>query len=191
MFPRGGVLENMSCVGITLTFLKIKYIVPFQFISVEKSRLLFLAFCHLKRSRIMDEKTVQLVALLIELGLAVLIIAGIWKVFVKAGEPGWACIIPIYNIIVLLRIVDKPLWWIILFFIPCVGVIFTFIVMIALAEAFGKGVLFGIGLALLGFIFFPILGFGDAEYGGRGAEPQGFPVLPPRKAVMTPRAVCK
>lgn len=104
--------------------------------------------------------------LLIQLIVAVLAIAGMWKVFVKAGKPGWAAIIPIYNAVVLLEIAGKPIWWIILLLIPCVNVVVAFIVMIALAERFGKGAGFGIGLALLGFVFFPILGFGDARYLG-------------------------
>lgn len=95
---------------------------------------------------------------------AVLVIAGIWKVFEKAGQPGWAAIIPIYNMIVLLQIVGKPLWWFLLFFIPLVNIVVAFIVAIALAQKFGKDTAFGIGLALLGFIFYPILGFGDAQY---------------------------
>ncbi len=95
-----------------------------------------------------------------------LIIASMWKVFVKAGKPGWASLIPIYNVIVLLEIAGKPIWWIIMFFIPFVNFIAAFLVMIPLAEKFGKGAGFGIGLALLPFVFFPMLAFGDAEYRG-------------------------
>jgi hypothetical protein len=95
-----------------------------------------------------------------------LIIASMWKVFAKAGKPGWASLIPIYNVIVLLEITGKPIWWIILFFIPFVNFIATFLVMIPLAEKFGKGAGFGIGLALLPFVFFPMLAFGDAQYRG-------------------------
>jgi Family of unknown function (DUF5684) len=102
----------------------------------------------------------------IELAIIVAIIAGIWKVFVKAGKPGWAAIIPIYNVIVLLEIAGKPLWWIILFFIPLVNIIMAILVSIAVARKFGKSDGFGVGLALLGFIFYPILGFGDAQYQG-------------------------
>lgn len=106
----------------------------------------------------------------VELAILVAIIAGFWKVFTKAGKPGWAAIIPIYNVIVLLEIAGKPLWWIILFFIPLVNLVMAIIVSIALAEKFGKGAGFGVGLALLGFIFYPILGFGDAQY--QGAQSQ-------------------
>ena len=96
----------------------------------------------------------------------VVVLAGCWKVFVKAGQPGWAAIVPIYNMYILLQIIGKPIWWLILFFIPFVNVVIGIIVCIELAKRFGKGVGFGIGLALLGFIFFPILGFGDAQYMG-------------------------
>jgi hypothetical protein len=111
-----------------------------------------------------------LLTFLIEIALAIVVIAGCWKVFTKAGQPGWAAIIPIYNLIVLLQITGKPLWWIILFFIPCVNIVMIILVDVALARAFGKDVVYAIGLFLLPFIFFPILGFGDAKYVGP-AEP--------------------
>ena len=85
---------------------------------------------------------------LIMLVLVVLIIVGTWKVYKKAGEPGWACIIPIYNIIVLLQIVKKPIWWIVLFFIPIVNVIMSIVVMHNLSKSFGKDV----GYTLLSLI---------------------------------------
>ena len=96
----------------------------------------------------------------------VVVIIAMWKVFTKAGKPGWAAIVPIYNIIVLLEIAGKPLWWIILCLIPFVNFIIWIIVSVAVAERFGKGAGFGIGLAILPFIFFLILGFGDARYQG-------------------------
>lgn len=106
---------------------------------------------------------------IVEVALFVLVVAGMWKVFQKAGKPGWAAIIPIYNIIVLLEITGKPIWWLILYFIPIVNFIVLLIVCIELAKRFGKGVAFGFGLGLLPFIFYPILGFGDATYGGAPA----------------------
>lgn len=92
------------------------------------------------------------------------VIASLWKVFVKAGEPGWAAIVPFYNMLVLLKIAGKPAWWFILMLIPLVNFIVIIITCIALAERFGKGAGFGVGLGLLGVIFFPILGFGDSQY---------------------------
>jgi len=100
----------------------------------------------------------------IGLGFAVLMIASMWKVFTKAGEPGWAAIVPIYNFVVLLKIAGKPIWWIVLFLIPFVNFIMAILVCISLAANFGKGAGFGLGLVFLGFIFYPILAFSDAEY---------------------------
>lgn len=91
-------------------------------------------------------------------------ILGMWKIFEKAGEPGWASIVPFYNIIVMLKIVEKPSWWIILFLIPGVNIIISIMVAYALSKKFGKYDDFVFGLVLLPFIFYPILGFGDAEY---------------------------
>jgi hypothetical protein len=119
--------------------------------------------------------------LLIELAIIIVAIAGMWKVFEKAGKPGWAAIIPIYNIIVLLEIAEKPLWWIILCFIPFVNLVVIVLIAIAVAGNFGKSTLFGIGLAFLPFVFYPLLGFGDAVYQpGGGAVARGFAVVPPR-----------
>jgi hypothetical protein len=98
---------------------------------------------------------------------------GQWKVYTKAGKPGWACIIPIYNIIVLLEIVGKPIWWIFLFLIPCVNFVFIIWTINLLSKSFGKSEGFTIGLLLLGFIFYPILGFGDAQYLGPAAAEAG------------------
>ena len=114
---------------------------------------------------------IGLIVLAVYLAVVVTVLAGFWKVFTKAGKPGWAAIIPIYNAIVLLEIAGKPLWWVILFFIPIVNLIMMIIVCLAVAKNFGKSDGFGVGLALLGFIFFPILGFGSAQY-------QGAPVAP-------------
>ncbi len=107
-----------------------------------------------------------IVGSIIFLALFVVMVAAAWKIFEKAGEPGWACIVPIYSAIVMLRIAGKPWWWLFLFFIPFVGLIFAILVCIELAKNFGKGAGFGLGLAFLGFIFFPILAFGDARYIG-------------------------
>ena len=99
-------------------------------------------------------------------GLAVLVvmIASMWKVFAKAGQPGWAAFVPVYNLMVLLKITGKPSWWIVLFLIPGVNLIAAALVTIQLAKSFGKGTGFGLGMLVLGFIFYPILAFGDARY---------------------------
>ncbi len=101
--------------------------------------------------------------------IAAVVIAGVWKVFTKAGKPGWAAIVPIYNVIVALEIAGKPIWWLVLLIIPVVNLVIGIMVCIAIAQKFGKGAGFGVGLALLGPIFYPILGFGDAKF--QGATP--------------------
>lgn len=112
-----------------------------------------------------------LVAVMVFIYAAVIIltIAGLWRTFTKAGKPGWAAIVPIYNLIVLAEIAGKPGWWGLMLCIPCVNFVFMFLVLIPFAERFGKPAGFGVGLALLGFIFFPILGFGAAQYRGETA----------------------
>ncbi len=100
------------------------------------------------------------------LAFTILILAAWWKIFTKAGQPGWASIIPIYNLYVWCKIVGRPWWWLLLMLIPFVNFIIAIILLIDLAKSFGKGVGFGIGLLLLPFIFFPILGFGSAQYEG-------------------------
>jgi hypothetical protein len=98
-----------------------------------------------------------------------LIFGSFWKIFTKADKPGWAGIIPIYNFIVMLEIVGRPLWWIVLSFIPLLNLVFLFVINIDLAKSFGKGAGFGIGISLPGIIFYPVLAFGDAEYQGPSA----------------------
>ncbi len=106
----------------------------------------------------------EYVGLLVQLAIMIVAIAGIWKTFEKAGQPGWAAIVPFYNVYVMLQIAGKPAWWLILCFIPVVNFIMLLLVAIGIAEKFGKGAGFGLGLGFLGFIFYPMLGFGDAQY---------------------------
>lgn len=110
---------------------------------------------------------------LLYLAVVVVVIAGGWKVFAKAGKPGWAVIVPIYNLIVILEITGRPIWWVLLMFIPFVNIVVGIIIALDMAKAFGKSPLFGVGLILLPMIFYPILGFGDAKYLGPVAKPAG------------------
>lgn len=102
--------------------------------------------------------------MLVSLLILFLWVAGLWKIFVKAGKPGWAAIVPIYNFFVLAEISGKPAWWGILLFVPVVNFIIGIIIGIALAKKFGKGAGYGLGLAFLSPIFYPLLGFSDARY---------------------------
>jgi hypothetical protein len=110
-----------------------------------------------------EERNISLATIFCLLLLA-FIIVGFWKTFTKAGKPGWGAIIPIYNVILLLEIAGRPVWWILLLLVPFVDFVVGIIIGIDIAKRFGKSVIFGLGLAFLGFIFFPILGFSDARY---------------------------
>jgi hypothetical protein len=120
--------------------------------------------------------------LIVYLALIVLYIFVGWRIFTKAGQPGWAAIIPIYNTWVMLKIVGRPGWWLILFFIPFVNIIFAIIVTNDLSKSFGHDAGFTVGLVLLGFIFFPILAFGQSRYIGpsalQGMAATGYPGYP-------------
>jgi len=99
--------------------------------------------------------------------LIVFLIAAEWKVFTKAGQPGWAVLIPIYNLYVLLKIVGKPGWWLlVIIFFPPIGIFMALYVIHLLSKSFGHGIGFTLGLIFLSIIFYPILGFGDSKYVG-------------------------
>ena len=110
------------------------------------------------------------VFLIVELALLVLIIVALWRIFTKAGQPGWAALIPIYNAYVLLQVAGKPGWWLLLLLIPIVNIVIGIITLAALAAKFGKGVGFVIGLILLPIVFYPILAFGSAQYNSAPAR---------------------
>ena len=105
---------------------------------------------------------------------AVISIAGVWKTFQKANRPGWACLIPFYNTYVMLKIGGKPGWWLLLFFIPIANPIFPIWSLNMISKSFGKDEGFTVGLLFLGFIFWPILGFGDAVYQGPYGDPEAY-----------------
>jgi hypothetical protein len=97
--------------------------------------------------------------------LAIVGIVAMWKVFVKAGQPGWAAIIPIYNILVLLKVINRPWWWILLLLVPIVDIVILIIVIFDLGKSFGKGGAWSFFLLLvLSVIGYLILGFGKSEY---------------------------
>jgi hypothetical protein len=109
--------------------------------------------------------------LVIVIPIVLIAIVAMWRIFTKAGQPGWAVLIPFYNLYVYTQIVKRPGWWMLLYFasaIPVIGSIGVLIVSIIdslrLAKLFGKTAGFGVGIILLGIVFLPILAFGDADY---------------------------
>lgn len=126
--------------------------------------------------------TAVILLLLFALGIVVFMIAAMWKIYKKAGYEGWECIIPIYNHLVLLKIVGKPWWWLLLMFIPIVNFVFLIWMYNMLSKSFGKDEGFTVGLLLLGFIFIPILGFGNAIYQGPYGDPVAYRAYRERNA---------
>ncbi len=92
-----------------------------------------------------------------------------WRIYEKGGQPGWAVLIPFYNLYVLLIMVGRPWWWLLLMLIPGVNFIVGIIVLNDLSKSFGQGVGFTLGLIFLSPIFILLLGFGDFKYIGPGA----------------------
>jgi hypothetical protein len=113
---------------------------------------------------------IGLIGVVVYLVILIFMIITMWKIYSKAGEPGWACIVPFYNAIVYFKITDRPWWWLILLFIPFVNFVIMIIMYFDMAKSFGHGVGFGFGLLFLGIIFFPILAFGSSTYTGREAQ---------------------
>ncbi len=112
----------------------------------------------------------MILVIIIYVAIIVLLFASYWKIFTKANKPGWASIIPIYSGLVLLEIIGKPWWWLLLFFVPLVNIVFAVWAANLLSKSFGKSEGFTIGLIFLPFIFYPILGLGDAKYLGPAGD---------------------
>ncbi|MDI9498166.1 MAG: DUF5684 domain-containing protein [Bacillota bacterium] len=104
--------------------------------------------------------------LIFSLIFSVIVIVAIWRIFTKAGEPGWAAIIPFYNLYTLFKITWGNGWFFLLMLIPLVNFVIMILTMVKLAQAFGKGGGFAAGLIFLGFIFMLILAFGNNYYYG-------------------------
>lgn len=102
----------------------------------------------------------------------IVLIASVWRIFEKAGKPGWAALIPFYNVIILLEIIGKPWWWLFaMIFVPLGNIIWGIWSVNLLAKSFGKNEGYTLGLILLPFIFYPMLGFGNEEYQGPAGTP--------------------
>ncbi len=111
--------------------------------------------------------------MLIWLAIVGVVVASMWKVFEKAGQPGWGAIVPVFNLYLLTKIANRPAWWMVLFFIPFVNFLAFGVISFDIAKSFGKGAGFGLGLFLLGFVFYPMLAFGSAEYQNAGSASLG------------------
>lgn len=105
---------------------------------------------------------------------AIVQFAAMWKVFTKAGQAGWAAIIPIYNVYIMIKIGGKPSYWLLFLLIPIVNIVIIIWTFNMISKSFGKDEGFTAGLIFLGFIFWPILGFGPSRYLGPYGNPEAF-----------------
>ncbi len=110
-----------------------------------------------------------IIILVLGLALVGLVLASFWRVFARAGQPGWAALVPIYNTITLLRVAGKPGWWILLLLVPGLNLIPLISVPFGVAKRFDKSTGFALGLLLLPLLFYPILAFGKPRSGGAAA----------------------
>lgn len=121
----------------------------------------------LKGQKLYSNQILNCMDVLIYLAVVIFFVYCEWKIYEKAGKPGWAAIIPIYNVIVMLEIVGKPVWWIILLLIPGVNIVILIILLHGLSKSFGQGTGFTLGLLFLGFIFIPMMALkNDIKYVG-------------------------
>ncbi|MGH7740499.1 MAG: DUF5684 domain-containing protein [Candidatus Eiseniibacteriota bacterium] len=94
--------------------------------------------------------------------------ATLWRIFSKAGEAGWKCLIPVYGAMVFQRILGRPAWWVALMLVPVANLAIAIIECFDLAKVFGKGVGYALGLIFLGPVYAMVLAFGPAKYVGPG-----------------------
>jgi hypothetical protein len=94
----------------------------------------------------------------------ILILVSLWKIFVKARKPGWAALVPVYNVVIMLEMAGMPTWYIFLMFIPLVNLVIGLMILVNLTKAFGKSMGFILGMIFLPLIFYPILAFDKSEY---------------------------
>lgn len=112
--------------------------------------------------------------LLFALLISVISIVAMWKLFEKAGKPGWASLIPIYNTLVMIEIVGKPTIWILWLLIPCTSPIFAIWLINLFVKSYGKDEAYTVGILLLPIVFLPLLAFGNNPYiGPTAAEARG------------------
>ncbi|WP_338791635.1 DUF5684 domain-containing protein [Bernardetia sp. Wsw4-3y2] len=122
----------------------------------------------------MDQNEAALAGMMAMMGTFMLIVVLIqifiyvclWKIYEKAGKPGWTALVPIYNLVIMMEIINKPAIWVLYLFIPFYGIYIAIVSVVEFAKVFGKDTGFAIGLILLPIVFYPMLAFGDAQYQG-------------------------
>ncbi len=121
-----------------------------------------------------------IIMLILSFAVMAVVLASMWRMFTKAGKPGWAALIPIYNTVVLMQIIGRPEWWVLLLFVPFVNIYIAIVSTLELAKSFGKSTGFGVLMLFFPVIMYPMLGFGSSQYLGPVA-PQPAPYYPPQQ----------
>ena len=121
-----------------------------------------------------------IIMLILSFAVMAVVLASMWRMFTKAGKPGWAALIPIYNTVVLMQIIGRPEWWVLLLFVPFVNIYIAIVSTLELAKSFGKSTGFGVLMLFFPVIIYPMLGFGSSQYLGPVA-PQPAPYYPPQQ----------
>ena len=98
--------------------------------------------------------------------ISIIAIVSMWKLFTKAGKPGWAAIIPIYNILVMIEIAKKPWWYLLLLLVPIANIVISIIITLDFVKAYGKDTGFAVLTIFFAPIMYPLLAFGDSKYVG-------------------------
>ena len=107
-----------------------------------------------------------IIMLILSFAVMAVVLASMWRMFTKAGKPGWAALIPIYNTVVLMQIIGRPEWWVLLLFVPFVNIYIAIVSTLELAKSFGKSTGFGVLMLFFPVIMYPMLGFGSSQYLG-------------------------
>ena len=95
-----------------------------------------------------------------------------WMIFSKAGEAGWKVLVPFFNLFVLTKVLNKPVWWIVIYLLPLVGYI---LISIQVSQLFSKKILYAVGLIFIPFVFYPMLGLGKSQISGAQPAPKPAP----------------
>ena len=126
------------------------------------------------------------IMLILSFAVMAVVLASMWRIFTKAGKPGWAALIPIYNTVVLMQVIGRPEWWVLLLFVPFVNIYVAIVSALELAKSFGKSTGFGVLTIFFPVIMYPILGFGPSQYLGPVApQPAPYPYPPQQPQAQT------
>ena len=129
-----------------------------------------------------------IIMLILSFAVMAVVLASLWRIFTKAGKPGWAALIPIYNTVVLMQVIGRPEWWVLLLFVPFVNIYVAIVSALELAKSFCKSTGFGVLTIFFPVIMYPILGFGPSQYLGPVApQPVPYPYPPQQPQTQTPQ----